>query len=814
MLKTEPQSDLALSDPSQDAKANLLTAAPWLTEYGFLFVDCLVHSGVQRVEDISSLPMERLLQVPEANQQMLWSLSAAKVRISDSLSSTPDSCKAALLEAIPWLGNYSTRLLNCLARAGAKTVQEVLSISPEEFALVKGVGATTINDLRLLQQRVARVDSASIIGSRTAPAARDEAIHSLTAEVPSPAATVPAVAKSVDVRSVLPELSGFSTRFITTLLVRAKLVTVGKILETSPRDFARKPWVGRNQAEEFRVLQEELRAWLAQVADGATPEVVKADQLPSSPPEPHCEVPSAPEPDSLQEIVEEVLAALPLAYSEVWQLRREQGLMKSEVARRLGMPQMQVSRLESKVRAKLAQHLIPVYAAVEASVAAYLGCCRLSALPAEVQQRMGWREAPSPEETRQLLSDVMRVDDDSRLQFGGPNGGGADLVHHRDVCHKLWRATTKQAEQLHAGIDRRQNLLDFCHRLNAALSVNLACDSKRNLSQVPCCGAKDGQVRLPTEYVAALLSLMEPCPLEGQDILGTAWAALRRGRSRQVVIRAALEILGKPGHYSEIARFVREHSETQRAVTAAMVHHCLMGDPECVMTGAPGTYGLKSWGVERRQTVADRLEQLLRERGAPLPMREVCTILGREGIKETNIQACLHQQRFVRTESRSIGLSEWGLGAPTGDASGEHDYVWLVGERLQVNLKRKAALVGSGLRTDRFQRLVRFAGTEGELTGDWREDAEGNLMLDRRRYASDNSWTASSHSSLERALFRIARAKGLISQAGARSPSASASSGTPAEKSGLEAGGNSYETREYVAGLAFVTDEDDAIRLG
>jgi len=61
-------------------------------------------------------------------------------------------------------------------------------------------------------------------------------------------------------------------------------------------------------------------------------------------------------------------------------------------------------------------------------------------------------------------------------------------------------------------------------------------------------------------------------------------------------------------------------------------------------------------------------------------------------------------------------------------------------------------------------RVCRESGhlNEGELPSFWREDEQGKLLPDRRRYASPASWERSAYARLENALTRIARARGLI----------------------------------------------------
>ena len=147
---------------------------------------------------------------------------------------------------------------------------------------------------------------------------------------------------------------------------------------------------------------------------------------------------------------------------------------------------------------------------------------------------------------------------------------------------------------------------------------NGKCERSREARIVPCCGGEDGETSLPVEYVRAMLSLMRPVPLDGERVLGYWWARLATGRPKAEAVRAALHILGRPVHYSDLTGFIMEHNPAFGRSDERYVLNQLINGNDYVLTGKLGTYGLREWGMEAYVTVGDRIEQMLRDEGRPL----------------------------------------------------------------------------------------------------------------------------------------------------------------------------------------------------
>ncbi|HCU35808.1 MAG TPA: hypothetical protein DGT21_10240 [Armatimonadetes bacterium] len=87
--------------------------------------------------------------------------------------------------------------------------------------------------------------------------------------------------------------------------------------------------------------------------------------------------------------------------------------------------------------------------------------------------------------------------------------------------------------------------------------------------------------------------------------------------------------------------------------------------------------------------------------------------------------------------------------------------VRLHGHTLVVHPDRERINPGTMVDQPQAQGLVLFCREYGELH-DFVRDADGNLMLPRERYSSDTSWRHSSYQHLEKALYRVARKRGLL----------------------------------------------------
>lgn len=125
----------------------------------------------------------------------------------------------------------------------------------------------------------------------------------------------------------------------------------------------------------------------------------------------------------------------------------------------------------------------------------------------------------------------------------------------------------------------------------------------------------------------------------------------------------ALRTVGQPMHYAAIADVINASQQNDRHITPRAVHIRLMQHPEIfVWIGRRGTYGLREWGLERAQSYADALIQVLQAAGHPLTITEVLAALVklRPYYGETSVQLTLGtNSRFRAFPGNTFGLAEW-----------------------------------------------------------------------------------------------------------------------------------------------------------
>lgn len=93
---------------------------------------------------------------------------------------------------------------------------------------------------------------------------------------------------------------------------------------------------------------------------------------------------------------------------------------------------------------------------------------------------------------------------------------------------------------------------------------------------------------------------------------------------------------GKPMHFSEIAKAIKDSDFKRKNVTTQAIHNELIKDSRFVLIGR-GIYALDSWGYSRG-TVADIITDILKEADQPLHRDEIIKrVLDKRQVKETTI---------------------------------------------------------------------------------------------------------------------------------------------------------------------------------
>jgi hypothetical protein len=128
-------------------------------------------------------------------------------------------------------------------------------------------------------------------------------------------------------------------------------------------------------------------------------------------------------------------------------------------------------------------------------------------------------------------------------------------------------------------------------------------------------------------------------------------------------IIVALRKLGKPSHYSEIAKKINEDLHSGKPVSAHSMHNDLMRYPDIfIWIGRKGTYGLKEWGLEKAISYANALEIILRRNGHPMTFEEVLAKLPeiRPYYDESSVLITLGTiEKFKGFSNNTYGLAIW-----------------------------------------------------------------------------------------------------------------------------------------------------------
>jgi len=579
-----------------------------------------------------------------------------------------------LLEQLPWLQEFGNPLINNLIRAGVQTPQDLEHLKADDFAQIRGVGEHKLALLRAAQERLRS-------GIDTPPKAK---VHSQAA------ASCDDDLLDYPLEWVLPTLGVYDNRFINSLLVRAKLQTVRDLLSMSEEEFMAVRGVGYTQCVMFRrlkvILLERLNKTQTEFTSRVHSTASEADTTSRT-----SETLMQDEEDVLSDLMPSASWASlgdylrDLCMSQAGRYRgearsrniqiwiRRHGLENgsyetlTRLSAEFGITRQRVRQIEQYCTRHMSAALAndPHYGAILGIVRQAFSRCLGIAVWQDFSQLLsdaaGWSKPPSLPELN-ALAKCLRSRRSLLLkpyEFDIMSHGDTYLVMNKHACERLWHHAGTCARRAVEGLKSEEHVLDFAYRVSESLSASLQCLSECDTGLIPSCGAKTGRVRLPVAYVkAALLSVAPEC-LEGETVHDAISATLRNGRRKVDVVRAALQKIGHPVHYTELADFIRQHSRHLKQVTERSVHACLTTYSDFVLTEHLGVYGLCEWNVERYKTVGYQIEEFLSSRGRPVALQEIESVLTREGVPIANITAAITQQRFIRYEDGTVGLRRW-----------------------------------------------------------------------------------------------------------------------------------------------------------
>ncbi len=115
---------------------------------------------------------------------------------------------------------------------------------------------------------------------------------------------------------------------------------------------------------------------------------------------------------------------------------------------------------------------------------------------------------------------------------------------------------------------------------------------------------------------------------------------------------------GKPMHFSEIAKAIKNSDFKRKYVTTQAIHNELIKDKRFVLIGR-GIYALDNWGYSQG-TVSDIIAEVMREAGQPMHRDDIVRqVLKKRQVKETTVLLNLQSKpRFKRIAKSTYALNE------------------------------------------------------------------------------------------------------------------------------------------------------------
>lgn len=144
--------------------------------------------------------------------------------------------------------------------------------------------------------------------------------------------------------------------------------------------------------------------------------------------------------------------------------------------------------------------------------------------------------------------------------------------------------------------------------------------------------------------------------------LGDMWGLTKWPTVNPKNIRDKIYVIlaenGKPMHFSDIAKAIKESDFKRKNVTTQAIHNELIKDKRFVLIGR-GIYALDTWGYSKG-TVSDIITAVLREAGEPLHRDEIVRrVLKKRQVKETTILLNLQSKpQFKRVAKATYSPAE------------------------------------------------------------------------------------------------------------------------------------------------------------
>ena len=162
---------------------------------------------------------------------------------------------------------------------------------------------------------------------------------------------------------------------------------------------------------------------------------------------------------------------------------------------------------------------------------------------------------------------------------------------------------------------------------------------------------------LSDEFIRACLSTDDHFEeIENDQFILGQW---KKSKVDDIVM--ALRKLGKPTHFTEIAKTANETLHPMRQLSARNCHAILMRKVDLFVWVGRGTYGLSDWGINRVRFYVDIADEYLDQRKEYLSIEEIYSHINKERkVSIENISFMLGtNHRFSRNLNNKYGLARW-----------------------------------------------------------------------------------------------------------------------------------------------------------
>lgn len=216
------------------------------------------------------------------------------------------------------------------------------------------------------------------------------------------------------------------------------------------------------------------------------------------------------------------------------------------------------------------------------------------------------------------------------------------LIVVDDNDHYFHAVAIKEAHDEKALKEHVTKIIDAIKAINAPTSIKKVSEAVKNADD---------------KHVAALASVSKHIAT-----LNNRWGLIKWPMVNPKNIRDKIYVIlhdnGKPMHFNEISKAIKDSEFKRKDVTTQAIHNELIKDGRFVLIGR-GIYALKEWGFEKG-TVADIITEVLKEAKEPLHRDEIVKrVLKSRQVKETTILLNLQgKAQFKRVAKATYALAE------------------------------------------------------------------------------------------------------------------------------------------------------------